>query len=91
MLKRWMSAAAHDVLRRSAHRSVDAMDAPQVREALHRASALAGRLFTLAAGERAQRDLLHTGLDGLSHAELRKAAENRLPRIFGSLLAWLDR
>lgn len=91
MLKRRLSGAAHDALRVRAHRGVDALDAAQVRAAIHRAAPIPGRIFTLAASEAAQRRRIHASLDGMTHAELREAAGDRLPPLLRRLLEWLDR
>ena len=90
MIRRRLSGAAHDLLRAKAHQAVDAMDAKQVRDAIHRAAPIPGRLFTLAAGEQAQRMRIHDHLDTLSHAELRALVGSRLPKILERLLEWID-
>lgn len=91
LLKQRASEAAHGALRRRAHRSVDAMDANQVRETIHHTSPVPGRIFTLVAGVDVQRKLIHSNLDSMSNAELRAAAGDRLPRLLNHLLEWLDR
>ena len=91
MLKPWLNAWAHDVLRNRAHRGIDGMDAGQVRDAIHRATPLVGRILTLAIGAEAQRETLHTALAGMSRGELRAAAGDRLPPRLQRLLEWLDR
>ena len=90
-MKQRLSRAAHGALRNRAHRSVDAMDAQQVREVIHRAAAVPGRIFTLLTDAAAQRERVHAGLEQMTHAELRAAAGDQLPRLLARLLAWLDR
>lgn len=91
MLKARLSEWAHGVLRNRAHLSVEAMDAGQVRDVIHRAAPIPGRIFTFAVGEEAQRQRIRASLDGMSHAELRGAAGDRLPALLRGVLEWLDR
>lgn len=91
MLKARLSEWAHGVLRSRAHRGVAAMDAGQIREVIHRVAPIPGRIFTFAAGEGSQRQWIHASLDGMSHAELRGTAGDRLPALLRGLLEWLDR
>jgi hypothetical protein len=91
MLKQRISRVAHRVLRNRAHQSVEAMDPGQVRDAIHRAAPVPGRIFTLVADASSQRDRVHAGVEAMTHAELREAAGSRLPRLLAKLLEWLDR
>lgn len=91
MLKAWLSEWAHGVLRKRAHLCVEAMDAGQVRDTIHHAAPIPGRIITFAVGAEAQRLRIHASLDGMSHAELRGAAGDRLPALLRGLLEWLDR
>ncbi len=91
MLKRTLNDAAHGALREIAHRRVEAMDARQVAEEIHRAAPVLGRVYTLGTGPEAQRKRIHDRVDAMSPAELRDAASGRLPGAVQSLLAWLDR
>ena len=91
MLRRRLSKAAHDLLRARAHRAVEVMDAKQVRDAIHQAAPIPGRIFTLTAGEATQRKRIHDRLDAMTYGELRAAAGSRLPKFLERLLAWIDR
>lgn len=67
------------------------MGAKQVRDAIHQAAPIPGRIFTLAVGEAIQRKRIHDQLDAMTYAELRTAVGSRLPKFLERLLAWIDR
>jgi hypothetical protein len=67
------------------------MDLAELRNAIHCASPLPGRLFTLVAGEQALRGTIHAALASMSRQDLRTLAGGRLPAPLRRLLEWLDR